>query len=257
MLARFALYRILRIVRFSLTPPFGDIGNPNTSFVVWGDSHAGALVRGVGEAAKLNGKSGYLAGFNGCVPLLNVMGAREPEPEKCNQSGEKILSVIKQGDIVFLVGRWTYYTHKSLINKEGPTWINDQQSHEISEEENYGVFERALERTIKAIQEKGAKPVVVNTVPEFSKSVPEAYYRFAQNIEVSRSLVEKNRQKTTVIMKRVLREVGGAYFDPLNAFCNKQKCYGASAEEIYFSDNDHINLKGALKLSPLMDRFFK
>ena len=82
--------------------------------MVWGDSHAGALVQGIGHAAKLKGKSGYLSEFSGCVPLLDVLGAREPEPKKCALSAEKSLSVVKQEDTVFLIARWTYYTRKSI-----------------------------------------------------------------------------------------------------------------------------------------------
>jgi len=215
------------------------------------------MVRGIADAAKENRKSGYLAGFNGCIPLLEVLGARESEPEQCNQATEKVFSLIKPNDTVFLVGRWTYYTRKSIISKEGPAWINDEHSHEISETENYKVFERALEKTVKAIKEKGANPVIVNTVPEFPKSVPESYYRFEKDIVVSRDLVERNRKRTTDIMKHVADKKAVSYVDPLLAFCVSEECSGVEGGTVYFSDNDHINLNGALKLSPLFNEFFE
>lgn len=236
---------------------FGDTTKTNTSFIVWGDSHAGAMVRGIARAAKENKKLGYLAGFNGCIPLLQVLGAREDEPEKCNKASDKILSLVKSGDTVFLVGRWTYYTRKSLISKEGPTWINDEHSGEISEAENYQVFERALRKTVKAIKEKGANPVIVDTVPEFPKSVPESYYRFGEDVAVSKGLVELNKKKTTGIMKRIADKDTVSYVDPLPVFCDSEKCYGTKDGRVYFFDNDHINLNGALKLSSLFSSFFK
>ena len=49
---------------------FCAIGSDNPSFVLWGDSHAGALLPAVEYAASVRNRSGIFAGFNACPPLF-------------------------------------------------------------------------------------------------------------------------------------------------------------------------------------------
>lgn len=236
---------------------FGYESAFKNSFVVWGDSHAGALVSGIGEAAETYKKSGYLASFSGCLPLLDVVAVRDENPLKCVHANEAIFENIKAGDTVFLVARWTYYTRKSLINKDGPVWLNDEHSTEISEAENYRVFADALGYTVQAIKDKGAKPVLVSTVPEFLRSVPEAYFLFGKQVTVSKGLMNQNRGKTDMILRDIAEKTDVLYIDPSSAFCDDIRCTGNENEMIYFSDNDHLNLVGAKKAAPLFEAAFQ
>lgn len=230
---------------------FGHKKGKNPHFLVWGDSHASAMVSGIGEAAKKYSKSGYLASFSGCPPLLDIAQPRDEKPMRCRNINDSILSSIQSGDIIFLVARWTYYARKSLLNKEGPVWLNNGQSHEISEIENYRVLGKALDQTIKSIKSKGATPIVVGTLPEFSKSVPEAYFLFKKQVVVSRFMFDQNRRKTHELLNKISEENNVIYIDPSTEFCDDNKCIGNEGKEIYFFDNDHISAKGALKIAPM------
>lgn len=236
---------------------FGDEIQAKTSFVVWGDSHAGAFVRGIGEGAENYNKSGYLASTSGCPPILNVITARDREPYKCQKSNNSILKKIQKTDLVFLVARWTYYTRKSLINHDGPVWLNNQNSTLISELENYRVLEQGLNVTVKAIKEKGAMPIIVSTVPEFTKSVPEAYFLFDKQVKISKNLFDQNRQKTDQILRNISQQNSVLYIDPSSVFCDEKKCVGNNGDQVYFSDNDHLNLNGAQKLFPMFQSVFR
>lgn len=235
---------------------FGDVSQKK-SFVVWGDSHAGAMVRGIGDAAQNYNKSGILIGYSGCPPLLDVTKVRDENPSLCRDVQNIALSSIKTGDVVFLVARWNYYTHKSIINKEGPTWINDEISTDVSEQENYRVLKSSLDKTLQAIRAKGASPIVVGGVPEFFRSVPESRFLFGKDVVISRGLVDQNNKATYDQLQIVAQKNGVLFIDPTGAFCDDRKCWGSKAEDMYYSDNDHINLKGALKLSPLFDPLFQ
>ena len=235
---------------------FGDKIAPKTSFVVWGDSHAGAIVRGIGQAAKGSNKSGYLASFSGCPPLLDIKLARDKKPYKCKHANQAILSSIKAGDIVFLVARWTYYTHKSPINKEGPTWINDAYSHDISEAENFRVLSIYLDKTIQSIKDIGAVPIVVDVVPEFPRSVPEMFFLFGKDVMVSKDLFLEGRKDTSSILKNISVRNGVEYIDPSSILCEHSACFANRGEDIYYLDNDHVNLQGAIKLAPLFEPYF-
>ncbi len=52
------------------TLDFCTIGKGHPSFVLWGDSHAGALLPAIEIVAKVNDRSGIFAGFRACPPVF-------------------------------------------------------------------------------------------------------------------------------------------------------------------------------------------
>jgi len=227
------------------------------SFIVWGDSHAGAFMPAFDHVGEEIGKAGVLASSSGCPPLLDIKLARDKKPYKCIEFNNTILSTIKAGDIIFLVARWTYYTHKSPINHEGPTWLNDAASHRISEKENYRVFEDALKRTIEAIKERGAVPVIVDSVPEYSRSVPEILFLFDRDVTVSKELFNQNRRKISAILQEVSGEYGAGYVDPAEVFCDEVQCHANKGKKVFYFDDDHLSSTGALEITTVFKRFLE
>ncbi|MEZ5902034.1 MAG: acyltransferase family protein [Alphaproteobacteria bacterium] len=227
------------------------------SFIVWGDSHAGAFMPAFDTIGKETGRAGILASSSGCPPLLEITLARDEKPHKCIEFNNTILSTIKDGDTVFLVARWTYYTHKSLINHEGPTWLNNEFSREISEKENLRVFEDALKSTIKAIKERGAVPVIVDSVPEYPRSVPEMLFLFDRDVTVSKELFNNNRQKTSDILRNISSQNEAEYIDPSRILCDESKCYANKEQSVFYFDDDHLSLDGAEKIESMLKSYLK
>ncbi|MGH1403097.1 MAG: acyltransferase family protein [Alphaproteobacteria bacterium] len=227
------------------------------SFIVWGDSHAGAMMSAFSDFGEEVGRSGILASHSGCPPLLGVVMVRDDKPYKCSKVHDKVLEEIKAGDTVFLVARWTYYVGKSMISHEGPTWINDTKSKNISEDENCRVFKDSLIKTVTAIKQRGGNVVLVDSVPEYPRSVPDMIFLFQDDITVSKHLFEENRAYTRTFLKYVAQEYNVQYVDPSKALCDTNQCYANEGDIVFYFDNDHLSLEGAKRIAPVFRLYLK
>lgn len=102
---------------------FGAGATPD--FVVWGDSHAGAMIPAF-EGDWLGGRSGVLLARPGCPPVdgLQPLGAvfAEGNPEECvafNAMVRRYIEV-RQPRSVLLIARWAFHLdHKSIAGEGG------------------------------------------------------------------------------------------------------------------------------------------
>ena len=201
---------------------FGKLTNIQYNYVIWGDSHARAMTPAIVNSAKRNGQfSGFLSSNSGCLPLIGVQLIHPKDNEICTKINETVLANIHPGMTVFLVARWTYYTNRSSITKEGPVWIKDSLSFERSENENHKVLQRGLIRTVQYLQDRGTSVVLVNTVPEFPKNVPDTYWRFDKNVSVTRKKYDQRVKKITPIMQNIEEKFNIIYIEPSDIFAIK------------------------------------
>src|SRR5581483_2628778 len=143
------------------------------SFILWGDSHADALLPAVDTVAKRQGRKGIFAGTDSCAPLL---GVTRPDAPKCKPFNDAVLALAKAPGIteIILDARWAK-------NAEGTSWgdeprghvlIYDAQGRGTTPETTHAVFLRGLERTVSALTAAGKKVILVGSVPEIGWPVP-------------------------------------------------------------------------------------
>ncbi len=72
----------------------GVIGG-KPSFILWGDSHADAVLPAISEAAQREGRTGLFAGGRSCPPLLDVT---TPRPE-CRAFNQNVLAQAARPEI--------------------------------------------------------------------------------------------------------------------------------------------------------------
>lgn len=93
---------------------FCEFGPDRPTFVVWGDSHAGALFPAIERAAKLANRSGLFAGFNGCHPLFMIPPALQGrDREKCSDRNRGVAERIRSDPsvtTVILAAFWSAYS---------------------------------------------------------------------------------------------------------------------------------------------------
>lgn len=82
-------------------------------FVLWGDSHAGAIAPSLSALAQARDKAGYLAGMSSCPPFrLQAPGIQDQNAKICAQNNRYILRKILSADgihTVFLFASWQSY----------------------------------------------------------------------------------------------------------------------------------------------------
>ena len=143
--------------------PITQIGKENTipSFIIWGDSHAMALVTGIDQKGKEYG----LSGFTAYAPNF--------EPFVGNIINDKVFAFIKSHHkvkTVILAGIWgTVLNGHHYTNS-----TSDNGNKIISADSNYRntiAFKSRLTRTVNALLSQGSMVIIVSDVPEIGFDV--------------------------------------------------------------------------------------
>ena len=237
------------------------VGNKKSkiSFVVLGDSHASVAKPGFELAALDKNKKGILTGYAGCPSLLNTQSIRPDTVEKnCKLLTKKVFNFIKKNEIkkIFLVGRWTYYTGQGYSNREFQPITNDNKLFS-NIKNSREAFLRGLQDTIKAYNDINVDLIFVHQVPMQIYDPEFAYlnsYNFTkQNVDLNKLemfSVDRNKSKDLQKfvrddIKNLKNEYSFKVIDLFDLFCNKKKCLMGSKNFSYYSDDDHLSIKGA------------
>ena len=93
------------------------------SFLLWGDSHAGAIVPAFEKLAGEQGSRGYFVGRSSCVPLIDyrISSRDSGNDTRCREANRATLDLIRSARIetVFLVGRWPREVLDAEFGNEG------------------------------------------------------------------------------------------------------------------------------------------
>ncbi|MFL5237826.1 MAG: acyltransferase family protein, partial [Rhizomicrobium sp.] len=150
------------------------------SFLLWGDSHADALIPAVQSLANQQGRTGLFAGTDSCPPLL---GVKRADTAKCAAFNEAVAKIATSQSIkeIILEARWAKNAEGSSFGQEpeGRVRLYDDVSQGRTESETRDVFFRGVDRTVQALTRAGKKVILVASVPEVGFPVP-AYLAHAR-----------------------------------------------------------------------------
>ena len=232
----------------------GVIGG-KPSFILWGDSHADAVLPAISDVAKREGRTGLFAGGRSCPPLLDVT---TPRPE-CRSFNENVLAQASRPEIreVILEARWAKYA-------EGSTYGDEPEGHIVLSDDggtdntsNHAVFARGLARTVKALA--GKKIVIVASVPEIGWPVPAVLAREKLADKLRRAPPSADayfaRQKFVLAtFAQLQRSDGVTLVYPHAVLCRGGVCAVSLNGIPLYRDEHHLSVYGALQLTPLFSR---
>ena len=242
-------------------PHYCKIGVPGRpQFIVWGDSHAAAMLPAFQRAARKLGLSGILAAQSACAPLLGVHRTDDPHA-LCAQFNQQVLDDIRSRHIrtVFLVARWGIdalgITPYEALNADPQTFIEDAQTKNPSLAENKVVFAHGFSRTLNAL--RGLKVYVMLDVPNPDVSVPTYLARKANaGLIGARFRIKPNTISRAHRMHALLRTLsarnGALVLNPWPLLCRANRCLIAAKGHALYMDNQHVSLFGARLLTPLV-----
>jgi peptidoglycan/LPS O-acetylase OafA/YrhL len=263
----------LRNVCFNRTPDRierGDIcsigasGDMKPSFLLWGDSHADALLPAINDVAIRANRKGLYIGHGHCPPLLDVQLSDEPPAECARINASALRLALSPGiSLVVLAARWDYY-------ERGIGYGDDSdEAHQLSDVRESGlaltqrqIFARLLERTVRALVAHKKKVVLVAQVPEAGASVPEAlahamtrngakditlpYLSYqARDAEVGAAFAALRSSEPAVIL-----------VNPAQRLCARAQCELSEAGRPLYVDHQHLSIFGATTLEPLFAHVF-
>lgn len=244
------------------------------SAAVFGDSHAGALIPAFDHLRSRLGRDVVYSSLGGCPPLLGVEVLKGNFSEGvCSTLAERQYEYVKRSRVkkVFLVGRWSLYTDTEFYDapKDG-YYLARGDDNRLTVDSSRKVFRSALERTISEYAKLGVQVVVIFQVPQQTVRPLSMYTRLLMrdrigttdaahsvaNLSVAHSKHMALQSYSRSVIMEVAAKTGATYINPDPFLCNDAICPIGDASESFYSDANHLNKSGAVRVSDgLIDAF--
>jgi peptidoglycan/LPS O-acetylase OafA/YrhL len=241
--------------------------------ILWGDSHALAILPAVDAAYAKHHEAAVFAQTGGCPPLLGVH-VRDFSPaesslfrswidarglgrsERCKRHSEAVLNWIAGSHIrtVILAAHWIAYTE----DKHSRRLTDSQSPDNFSMLDNAAVFARGLDRLLAALEREHVRVFLVDDVPQSIVDVPYALAsarRLHQDREfrISRVTYEAQQHSAAAIFARLQKRHGFRILKPQDLLCAGGMCSIARDDAPLYSDEEHLSELGATISEPALE----
>ena len=228
----------------------------STHFIIWGDSHAGALAP---ELATLLGEQGrqggVLAKIPKCAAIASVTLAAHKYSKVCPAFDDAVLRAIARDrpKLVVIAGRWAILASNVRSPGDGET------SGRLVDLENNGVpieLADALARTIERVNALGARVIIVGPVPEIDFNVPATLVRSLQGFgrlpAVRRADFDKRQELVLRALTKIATRSDASVVYPHAVLCDNETCAVADGIRSLYLDDDHLSPFGSSRVNSLI-----
>lgn len=233
-------------------------------FAIVGDSHAIATGYGVINTHNLNA---IFVSYSGAIPLYNYVSYTKILYEKSNRVQTfremvKVIDTLAQMDsikYIVLNSRGPIYLEGNgfgveLQDDNLKNWILEQSDGTMIASDNYDIFIKEYSSIIQRVHHFGKKVVFAIDIPELGVDPNECLFRFGvlgQENNANKCIVKKEvYDKRNYQYRKMVDELKQKFpymivFDPVDLFCDEEKCYGVKGNKLLYNDDDHLNVVGA------------
>lgn len=223
----------------------GDLGGDGPAFVLWGDSHANALVPGVDLAAQQHGVWGYVIARPGCLPMDAYQWWHGESCPEDRATIDETYRFIREHRIptVILASRWSIFTATTPESRSLRAIGLDPHAPG----DNIPVFNEAVRRSFARLHDMDVRIIAVTQPPELSfdpRTAWEVPWRFAPKTV---GLDGHHRQRAAALP--ALRRAD-AVVDVDDLFTHGGSARWYRDGELLYSDDDHMSSAAARMLAP-------
>lgn len=229
-------------------------------FLLWGDSHAEALIPAFSDQARQNRLSGFIATLGGSPPLLGMH--RNPTPSwhinilDVNNGVVEFIKLHPEIKTVILTSNWGGYIDK--IRSAG----NGEDTHL----KGIDLFKAGLTQTVRTLLALNRHVVIVSDVPNLDFDVVRDYYFSAIFNDAYRPVLtptikehyEKNRAVNGVLNE--LSHLSGVTLispEPLLFDKRTGRVKTIENDNLLYRDGGHLSGDGALLVSTAFEDLFR
>lgn len=236
------------------------------SVLVWGDSHAAALLPGLDKWLRDSSRSAFAATLSACPPIIGVIRADRAAAQKCTNFNHNVFEFAIRNariDTIVLIARWALNAEGDRVGRESGTRavLGFEDGRRGSPADNFEVFHESLTATVLRLTEAGKKIIIVAGIPEIGVDVPQAYLDamfFTSSVDIAISRADYERRNARVL--RVLEELAASpsvdVVRVADAMCASD-CLVEVGGKLIYRDDDHLSIAGAKWLMPaLLPRSF-
>ncbi len=236
------------------------------SFILWGDSHAAALMPAIIDKAKQFGKSGFAV--YGSPPVLGLDLIDTPQNEALrNEESFAFIKSHPECKTVILVARWAMHATGHESQNELPK-INhrfkDTRSEVKSNLSNSGLLEIGLFKVVESLLGLGKNVVLVMDVPEIGFDVKDLlfvsrikgkdYNKLLPNLI---DYYKRNKDVEIIFSKLAIRKNVTTIYPDSMLFDKKGVAIITHSKNMLYRDDDHLSSYGARFIAPLFDGVFR
>ena len=238
------------------------------TLMVWGDSHADAVMAAFDAQAKAHGIAAIDVTHGSCPPLLDVE-VHEQEDNLCPPLAAAALALIERYDIrkVVLAARWAGYAEGRLYAPGAPPVVLRDTGAAASRgsgegpADDHAVFAAGLERTVARLRGEGRQVYVVMPVPEVDRPVSDILARaavFHRRIDFAptRRAYDNRQRFVRFTLDRLAARYGVIEIDPAAMLCAAPRCRLTLDGRPLYYDADHLSVHGAMFIAPLVAPVF-
>ncbi len=210
--------------------------------LLWGDSHATAILPAVQITAEKLGLTVIVATTNGCPPVIDV----ENEKRNCLATNEAILNLIQTRtfNAILLAANWGSYNHDNAIKLTG----------------GGGDFSARIAKTIDEISTKSDKLILVDQVPRYIVDVPNylakekalSWLKGHSNISKRPPPISDEEYLNTAILSVKAENI--SHVKPRDILCPEQRCQIDKNGISLYKDGSHLSQKGSAILIPALEK---
>jgi hypothetical protein len=231
------------------------------TFLVWGDSHATALLEVIDDTARPHGLGGLTAAQGGCPPVFDVALPRNNRA--CTERNNAVRELLDRSELeaVILVGLWSaYLADPPIASEEAP---DDQ----LSAGE---VFARQLRLTASHLAERGARVYLVDEPPYpvafrparlafamWHRSDSPQVARIEDTVGLSLQDYRERTRRSRALFEELIAEVPVQVVSQEPFLCVDGFCPAVYEGRSIFRDNTHLNNHGATKLAGALRPIFR
>ena len=242
-----------------------DPSSISGEYLLWGDSHATAVLPAVHHLASSNGLNGFVAAYQACAPLVGVQRLDKWNRSRCEDFNAQVLAFLEERDdisLVILAARWPLLVEGSRWGGETGeparlALVPGQDPAGLASMGNADAFELGLGNTIDRIRATGREVLIMGGIPEIGWNVPERWanhYRFDQPAPpaIPVAVVEERQADANAILARLAGREGVSVLPIVPALCS-EGCPTRSDGRLLYHDDDHLTRFGAEEvLQPLI-----
>lgn len=223
------------------------LGRPDgpVEFLLWGDSHAAALVPAFDVIAERTGMTGGIVVGNSCPALANTayagMGSPAGERRDCWQRNKSALEYIIRSPsvrLVILEGRWNAYLRDPVfvqMSSNGQETSGGQKGLEL--------FLHGIEHTIERLSSAGKRVVILVNLPDPGFPVP---WTLAMSTHTHTPWPRvPSPKEPSERMRTIFKKHGVIEIRMDEAICAGGVCKIADGTNTIFKDGNHLSEFGA------------
>jgi peptidoglycan/LPS O-acetylase OafA/YrhL len=224
--------------------------------LVWGDSHAVALLPAYEQLAKLHHMRLFFAVRLACRPLVGVTKRQWNESDRkyCAGFNAAVVQAVRQLDprLLILNAHWIDVDADIILQSSTDAYPDDSN------------FKRGLRETLRETGSTNRSVCVVLDVPEYKYDLPYALgvLRKRGSAEDLLKLTRAEAQEHFRGPERDIRALAQEqpmlrYVDPKDLLCRWDSCIFESRGQLLYGDPDHLSLAGAQFITSALEGCFR